>query len=346
MAAGAYGGNPTLSATEALIDEFRRRFPLFEKIVGEFGEDQRREQVPLFFAFLLAAANNPRPGGCCFLLDVSAGTTAIAAVLTALSRFKADFPVLIEGYAQYAFKRGERVRVLPSDAVFEYDGIWHSFPGHFRLKLMGRGGNAGFRSFPLPDVLRLEPTDRLRPMGTGATKLGQPAAGPMDQLLDLSSCGNNSIIRNNVLCQMPRAQFSRLIDSITLAPSMTGNFASLSKFLPWGSVDPDGRLHPNDFHQTVGEPLVAVSGIPADIACNCMTAPVGTEGRLRKRFAERRPRSAGLRRYRPATEAYPTGVTDGDGKYRAVSRSRLFNMADERRRNASRRALSEGALAR
>ena len=269
-------GDPAQSATELLIDEFYQRFPLLKKIVGEFGGDGPRERVPWFFGFLLAAANNPNPGGCCFVLDMSTGTTAIAALLTALSRLKADFPRLVEDHARHKFTQGQRVRILPSDAVFEYDGIWPEFPGQFKLKLLG-AETRSFRSFPLADVLRLEPTDRLRPRGTGTNNLGQRASGSLDQLLDFSSCGNNSIIRNVVLCHMPRIQFARTVDSITLAPSGANTFERLSQFLSWGSVDPDGLLHANDSHQTVGEPLIAVSGVPEDIARNCRASPANTK---------------------------------------------------------------------
>jgi hypothetical protein len=267
--------DPIPSATDPLIDEFRQRFPLLARIVGEFGEGGR-ERVPWFFAFLLAAANSPKPGGCCFVLDASPGTTAIAALLTALDRLKAEFPRLVEDYAKHAFKRGQRVRVLPSDAVFEYEGLWPEFPGQFKLRLLGTD-TASFRSFPLADVLRLEPTDRLRPRGTGATNLGQRASGPLDRLLAYSSFGNNSIIRNRVLCYMPRTQFAGVINSVTLAPASARAFDRLSEFLPWGSIGPDGFLHPNNTHQTVGEPLIAVSGIPEDIARNCRDATTNSK---------------------------------------------------------------------
>src|SRR5262249_16627420 len=151
---------------QQLIGTFRARFPLFDRIAGNFGDESSREQIPWFFGYLLAAANNRNPGACCFILDVSTGTTAVAALLTALTRLKTDFPSLVEGYAQNAFQRGERVRVLPSDAVFEYDGIWRQFPAYFRLKLLG-ADTPSYRSFPLAEVLRLEPTDRHRPKGTG-----------------------------------------------------------------------------------------------------------------------------------------------------------------------------------
>jgi hypothetical protein len=270
------GGDPEQSAVQQLIGTFRDRFPLLESIAGEFGTGGPREQIPWFFGFLLAAANNRSPGACCFVLDTSAGTTVVAALLTALSRLKSDFPDLVEHYAEHAFRPGERVRVLPSDAVYEYEGIWRQFPAYFRLKFLG-ADTPSYRSFPLAEVLRLEPTDRLRPRGTGATDLGQKATGPLDTLLDVSSCGNNSIIRNTVLCHMPRIQFARAMDVISVASRNARSSAKLSDFLSWGSVGPDGRLHPNDTHQTAGEPLIAVSGTAEDIARVCRDTPPGSK---------------------------------------------------------------------
>ena len=60
-----------------LIGEFRRRFPLFDRIVGQFGDETPTERIPWFFGFLLAAAARPEPGACCFVLDKTPGTTAI-----------------------------------------------------------------------------------------------------------------------------------------------------------------------------------------------------------------------------------------------------------------------------
>jgi hypothetical protein len=57
------GGDSEQPATEQLIGAFRNRFPLLDRIAGEFGNEGRREQIPWFFGFLVAAANNRNPGG-------------------------------------------------------------------------------------------------------------------------------------------------------------------------------------------------------------------------------------------------------------------------------------------
>ena len=109
---------------QELIDELRRRFPLFERAVGRFGEDTREERIPWFFALLLAAATKRGPGACCFVLDKTRGTAAAAAVLLALVRLQDEFPELVKNYAQTALHRGQRVKVKPSDYVYEYSGLW------------------------------------------------------------------------------------------------------------------------------------------------------------------------------------------------------------------------------
>lgn len=260
-----------------LIGEFRRRFPLFDRIVGQFGtddvEDMPAERIPWFFGFLLAAAK-PEPGACCFVLDKTPGTTAIAATLTALAQLQSDFPRLVELYARTALVRGQRVKVRPSDFVYEYEGPWEEFPGHFRLKVLGEDA---WRSFPLVDVLRLEPTDRVRPKGTGHSALGTFEHSELDDLLDLATCGNNSIIRNTVLVHMARTRFARVADAIILRPGHARRFARLSRFLPWGSIGHDGSLRPNDPYQVIGEPLVATTSVPEDLALACLSAEVATK---------------------------------------------------------------------
>ncbi len=51
-----------------LVDELRRRFPMFERLVGRFGKDMQEERIPWFFALLLSAATKGDTGACCFVL--------------------------------------------------------------------------------------------------------------------------------------------------------------------------------------------------------------------------------------------------------------------------------------
>ena len=255
---------------QGLIDELRRRFPLFDRIVGQFGENTHDERIPWFFALLLAAASNAFPGACCFVLDKTVGTTAVAAVLLAFVRLQEDFPQLVKSYARTALSKGQRVKVKPSDFVYEYDGLWDGYPGFFRLKVMG---DEEYRTFPMAEVLRLEPTDRVRPKGALNSKLGVFERSHLDELLDLTTCGNNSLIRNTVLLYTAQARFAEVVDTIALAPEHASGVDRLSYFLPWGSIGQDGSLKPNDNYQVAGEPIIGVTRVPEDLALASLSVP-------------------------------------------------------------------------
>ena len=270
------GGSPKIGAYDDLVGEFRRRFPLFERVDGRFGEGAPSECIPWFFGYIVAAATKPGSGACCFVLDKTPGTTVIAAVLSGLGRLQLDFPDLVESYVRNALTRGQRVKVKPSDFVYEYEGVWDEFPHLFKLRLLGEDA---WRGFPRDDVLRLEPTDRVQPKGTGSD-LGAFERSPLDRLLGLTTCGNNSVIRNVVLVQMPRAQLARIVDVTTLAPKGAEESASLSGCLPWGFIGQDGTLNPNDAYQVVGEPLIAATSVPEDLALACNRADAGTKAVL------------------------------------------------------------------
>jgi hypothetical protein len=209
------------------------------------------------------------------VLDKTSGTTAITAVLAALVRLERDFPDLIKKYAGTAWSRGQRVKVAPSDFVYEYEGPWKDFPNFFRLKVLNEDA---WRSLPLVDVLRLEPTNLVRPKGKLNSDLGGFERGALDHLLGIMSCGNNSFIRNAVFVHMPRTQFERVADAVILTPSKAATwFPELSHFLSWGSIGPDGSLKPSDPHQVIGDPLVAVTSIPEDLALACSSAERATK---------------------------------------------------------------------
>ena len=267
-------GDSAVDPHHDLIEEFRRRFPLFDRVDGRFGEGTEAERIPWFFGFILATAAQPGAGACCLVLDRTLGTTAVSAILLGLTRVQRDFPDLVAQYARNALTRGQRVKARPSDFVYEYEGVWEQFPQFFRLKVLNE---SACRSFPLADVLRLEPTDRLRPKGTVASPLGAFERSPLDLLLDLMTCGNNSLLHNVVLVQMPRAHLARVADVTTLAPKGAEQFAELSRFLPWGFIQHDGTLTPNDPFQVVGEPLVAATNVPEDLALACSRSDPGTK---------------------------------------------------------------------
>ena len=119
---------------------------------------------------------------------------------------------------------------------------------------------------PWPTYCDLNQPSRARPKGTLRSCLGAFERSTLDKLLDLTTCGNNSLIRNSVLLFMAQTRFAEVIDAVTLAPEHANGFDSLSDFLPWGSIGPGGELKPNDPYQVAGEPIIAVTRVPEDLA--------------------------------------------------------------------------------
>ena len=258
-----------------LVTEFKRRFPLLDKIAGLFSKDTPEERVPWFFGFFLAAAEQSGPQACCFVLDKKPGTTAIACVLAALIRFKKDFPELAKRYTRTRFSVGDRVKVKPDNLVYEYDGFWEDFD---RLKLKVLDEQA-WRGFPVEEILRLEPTLHFKPKGKGGPSFSTSEQSPLDRLLSLHSFGNKSLIKNTALILMEQTAFERFVDSTVLAPSQTPaeKFHKLSSFLPWGSIGQDGILKSKDSYQVEGEPLIAVTSAPEYLASACSNADTATK---------------------------------------------------------------------
>ena len=260
---------------EELIALLKERLPLLRDTSGMFGIESTRERIPWFIALLLSAATSNDRGACCFVLDKTSGTTAIVAALLSFVKLREEFPQMVEDYARKALQIGQRVKVNPSNHVYEYGGIWEEYPDKFRLRVLGEPKSS--RSFPISEVLRLEPTERSRPKGKLGSQLGSYEPSYLDILLGLTTCGNNSVFRNSVLLYMPQASFSRAADAVALAPRTVERLEKLSEVLPWGAIGHEGELKPNDAFQVTGEPLIGVTKVPEDLALASNSAEAGTK---------------------------------------------------------------------
>ena len=245
------------SQHEELIKVLRERFPLLSNIGGWFGEDLHWENVPLFFSFFLSAAIKEGPGACCFVMDKSPGTTAIAAVLHTLFLLQNDFPKLLRTYAETALSPGQRVRVKPENFVYEFAGIRNDFPDFFKLRVLDDPSCS--ISIPMTDVICLEPTEQKIKKGKQKFNFEGCVPNELDSLLDIKTCGNNSIFSNLALLHMAHARFFRLMKSITLAPDDLIRVRPLSEYLSWGTIGPEGNLNSKDPNLVSGEPMIAVT---------------------------------------------------------------------------------------
>ena len=254
---------------QELIRELYSRFPILDRVAGRFGENCSEERIPSFFALLLAAAMRGEPGACCFVLDKTPGTAALTAVFLALARLREDFPGLAESYARTALSEGQHVRVKPSNYVYEYEGVWEGYPDKFRLKVQDK---PDWRSFPISEVIRIEPTTRKRPKGTLTSDLGVFHRSNLDDLLDIMTYGNSSVIRNVVLLYMAQARFEGIANIVSLGLVHSNKSYRISDLLPWGTIGPEGEVRATDTYQVVGEPLIAVTRVLQDLAGAAITA--------------------------------------------------------------------------
>ena len=76
---------------------------------------------------------------------------------------------------------------------------------------------------------------------------------------------------------MAQARFAEVVEAIALAPESADEFDCLSGFLPWGAIGQNGELKPNDAYQGAGEPIVAVTRVPEDLALASSSTTVGTK---------------------------------------------------------------------
>ena len=188
----------------------------------------------------------------------------MAAVALALVYLQRDFEQSAHVYAERELKVGMRVRVHPSGHVYIYDGVFanlpHSRVSHlFRLRVLG---TSDVRSLPIDQVLRLEPTTRVRPKGKLTTDLGNPKLSNLDKLLGLSSGGNDSLYKNRVLLLSSRSGVKQFLDAVYISSHESANESQrnrLSTILPWGTIKEDGDFVHADPYRVCGEPILAVT---------------------------------------------------------------------------------------
>jgi hypothetical protein len=249
-----------MTAEAVLADELRKRYPLLLELVVQREGDPTWESFPGFLGFLLAAAETDRSQACCIVLPEAESTGYLTAVVLALSKLRSEFPDLLRDYATRGLEYGERVRVLPTGHVYKYGGLWPGLEDVFQLRVLNAVDRAS-RTFPVAEILRLEPTERVLPKGKGSTSLGHFELSPLDRLIGIQTGGNCSLFRNHVLYLPGRGEFQELLSSIRFAcsPGADSAHGVSANAIPWGQVSPEGKIERDDQYQRSGEPLVAIT---------------------------------------------------------------------------------------
>lgn len=264
-----------MGGAAAISDEFGKRHPLLQELVVADAPDSLWEALPRFLGFLLSAAESRSPQICCVLLPEMESVGYLTSTLLALSKLRAEFPDLLRGYATRDLEYGQKVRVLPHGYVYKYGGLWPSSTDFFELRVLNASDKAR-RTFPVDEILRLEPTERVLPKGKGATDLGQFRLSPLDRLIGIQTGGNTSLFRNHVFYLSARVEFEDLASTIRLARRVNagagaGNVSA--DIIPWGLISSDGRIEREDRYQRKDEPLIAVTHSVDYLADACEAAP-------------------------------------------------------------------------
>ena len=74
---------------------------------------------------------------------------------------------------------------------------------------------------------------------------------------------------------MAQARLAAILERVSLAPGYSGDLDRLSNFLPWGTIGPGGKIQAGDAYQVTGEPLIAVTRVPQDLADAATSCPAG-----------------------------------------------------------------------
>lgn len=242
------------------------------------------EELPPVFGLLLSAMVDEESGPICFVFPRRGEAARFAAVLYGLVRFADEFPDLAAEYAKSQFRVGQRVRVHPSQHVFEFGGLVEGQQDAFWLHTGPRGRSmGGRRQIPLAEALRLEATTRKNPPGHLDTPLRSPPPAPLDTLLGTTTYGNRGLFKNEVVLLDSRSGFMNFTERTTFAAQgKSTETPRLAQLLPLGTLAESGRedscwLRPFESSSAAGEPMVAVTRDAELLADFCLTVPTRTK---------------------------------------------------------------------
>lgn len=231
------------------------------------------EDLASFMGLLLAAMDRSKYASFCFVFPRKGEIAPLTAVLYALGRFAVDFPELAEEYAQRSFRTGQRVKLVPEGKVFVFGGVWPQHETKF-LRLGILNENASF-SWPISEILRIEPTERKTPKGRPEDSQVAWIKAPLsalDKLIGTRTCGNTSLAVNHVLYLGGRSEMEQFLESTFVTRSSCDTPCSVEAIIPAGHIDESGTIRPNDTYQAAGEPLIAISSRIENVAAACAKA--------------------------------------------------------------------------
>ena len=257
------------------LDEWlNKRFPELEQIEIRYGDNDTPHipyycedeivEIPYFVRLLVAAFLNKNGSDCVFVVPQAEVMACLTALISALSNTKHYFQLWREEFAKNGLTPGQRVRLIPSNTIYEY-GKYFEGPGYKFIRLNTLNANYADVSLPLGDSLRLFPTSRKVPKGTGRdneTK-AQPELSDLDRVVGIQSFGNYSLFKNRIILQTSQGKMDSFLEMWSIHRRQDrGNIEASLKDLrdfPYGSISRDGHLQSFNIYQIYGEPIIAFS---------------------------------------------------------------------------------------
>ena len=207
-------------------------------------------------------------GTTAFIIPSVYETALHVSLSMSLSLARRGFERRVSDHLHNGFKRGQRVSVLPTRQVYEYDGFLELSEDYgtkdvqrlLWLQLIDDKGH-GRISFPESEIARLERTDKTWPLGRSGIQLGPFTTTDLDKFLDTRSGGNKEFFETDVFVVTSPSKFERFVSNATLKRTDKLHLGDIecSRMLPWGKLQNDGDVVLASSKAGKGRPLIAVS---------------------------------------------------------------------------------------
>jgi len=255
-----------------LADWLDEKFPEFESIEISYG-DQDSVPIPYIARLLVSAFLNKNGSNCVFVIPQAKMLACLTALFSALANTKHNFFKWRDDFADNGLKLKQKVRLIPNNDIYEYGGYLEAHgKKFFRLNVLKTKANRGSTSLPLDEILRLFPTNKKRPKGTGNTK-AKANLSDLDKVIDIRSYGNYSLFKNRIILHSSNRKMASFLEMWEIhrrneSGSIEASLKDLRDF-PWGSISREGVLQSFNKYQIYGEPVIAFSSrlSPIDEYC-------------------------------------------------------------------------------
>ncbi len=185
------------------------------------------------------------------------------AVGCSLAAIKRDFLPAVESLEP--FRSGQKL-LLDDSYVVEYVKEEAVYGTPFFWMKMSAKSKAGqkpentTRAFRVSERLRFQPTDTKKPLTPIENIDFQPPDHPLDQLLEIKSCGNRSIFQTKVLLVSRLTRVRQFAEqTYIINPASPEQSVSLRDLFQWGGITVEAELERWGHQQIDAEPVIGIA---------------------------------------------------------------------------------------